>query len=204
MKLDFSTLLHFIFPLSEDESRIASCSEEMFVQKLSPRESGGALALTSFKDTEVRAAIHLVKFHNNARACTLLAALCSSYFKTLPNKEYVVVPIPLSTQRFRVRGHNQSATIASSACAWVPNMSVRTDILEKTKDTPSQTTLSKEERLLNLQNAFGLRAHKATAIQGKNIILFDDVTTTGATLLEARKVLEAHAPTSISCVAIAH
>ena len=74
----------------------------------------------------------------------------------------------------------------------------------KIKDTPAQTSLTKHERLNNLTGAYECTSEAAVSIAGKDLVLLDDVITTGATLREAKAALLPHKPKSIICVALAH
>lgn len=66
----------------------------------------------------------------------------------------------------------------------------RLPLLEKIKETSSQTSLSKEARLKNVEGSFRVKGEWATKIKGRDILLLDDVFTTGSTLLECSKVLK--------------
>ncbi|MBP3341115.1 MAG: ComF family protein, partial [Peptococcaceae bacterium] len=69
------------------------------------------------------------------------------------------------------------------------------------RDTPHQTGLGRAERLQNLHNAFDL--HKGVTVQGKKIILIDDVFTTGTTLLSCARVLHQHGAKEIASCTLA-
>jgi len=100
----------------------------------------------------------------------------------LTKNEFILVPIPLSRQKLAKRGFNQAELIAQEL-AIAFNWSLKKS-LKKVKQTPSQTNLSREQRKLNVQNIF--------KIQGEitpNIILIDDILTTGATLEQAANTL---------------
>ncbi len=100
----------------------------------------------------------------------------------LSKNRFILVPIPLFRQKLAKRGFNQADLIAQEL-ATVFNWPLKKS-LKKVKDTPSQTNLSREQRKLNVQNVF--------KVQGKivpNIILIDDILTTGATLEQAAKAL---------------
>lgn len=165
---------------------------------------GNVHVLASFRDAQVRAAIHLAKFHRHAHAIKLLSALCIAYLKTLPEKEYIVVPIPLSPRRLRERGHNQAATIAKAALAPFPRMQLLDNALCRTRHTPPQTSLARAQRLTNLSHAFAVNDKYLTQLRNAHIIIFDDVTTTGATCITAVNALFEAQPASITCIAIAH
>lgn len=101
----------------------------------------------------------------------------------------VIVPIPLHRKRLRERGYNQSLLLARSV-GKVLKTDVDPFVLVKTRETPSQMGLKGEERRINLKKAFGLRREEwKDKIEGKTILLVDDVCTTGTTLDEASKAL---------------
>ena len=95
-----------------------------------------------------------------------------------------VVAVPLSLERLRERGFNQSLLIARvvSRKFQVPLLM---DNLLKVKETPPQIGLSAKERLLNLRNAFKTKGD----VKGRRLLLVDDVMTTGATVMECSKQL---------------
>lgn len=92
-----------------------------------------------------------------------------------------LVPVPLASTKQRARGYNQAERLAESvAAAW--NIPVRTDVLGRTRATPSQTALTRGERLANVHRAFVCADIAPAQVTGRHLILVDDVFTTGATL----------------------
>ncbi len=108
-----------------------------------------------------------------------------------PQKDYIVIPIPLSEKRLRWRGFNQAEIIAhefSEHFKYELNLD-----LKRIKYQKPQAELSENERLNNLKSAFiwkGENLQGKNILEGKTIILIDDVTTTGTTLNEAARVLK--------------
>lgn len=204
MKLDFKTILELFFPPSQDEKNISDCTVEAFVRKLSSMEKNGVISLLSFTDTQVRSAIHLNKFHYHPHAQKILQGVLSAWITTLPKKEYLLIPIPLSSKRERERGFNQVVILTKSLHTQFSYVTTDTSILKKVRHTPAQTSLGKRERLLNIKNAYRVIPTTAQSLRDKHIILLDDVTTTGATLAEAKAALLLQYPASILCVALAH
>jgi ComF family protein len=91
-----------------------------------------------------------------------------------------LVPVPLHAARVRERGYNQSEEIAKGLAS-VLNIPVKSGCLKRLRYTQSQTLLSADERKINLANVFSA-LHAKEQVQGKVILLTDDVITTGSTL----------------------
>jgi len=108
-----------------------------------------------------------------------------------------IIPVPLFWTKFLKRGYNQAALLAKTISREC-NMEYA-DILKRIKDTKTQTRLSTEARRKNVYGAFML---KSGEVEGKNVLLIDDVMTTGATINECARVLkQAGAKEVYSCVA---
>jgi competence protein ComFC len=97
-----------------------------------------------------------------------------------------LVPIPIHPQKMAVRGYNQTELLANSLKKYL-GITIFSDILIREKITESQNSLTKEERFTNLRNAF--RVVRTEAVNGKRILLIDDIFTTGATVSEAARTL---------------
>jgi len=100
----------------------------------------------------------------------------------------VVVPMPIGKKRLRKRGYNQAALLAK-VIADELRLDFNERTLIKTRETEVQSTLSKSERAKNLKGAFGIIDNK---LNGKRVLLIDDVRTTGASLDEASSALLKH------------
>ena len=99
-----------------------------------------------------------------------------------------LVPIPLHPQRFRWRGFNQ-AELLGQLIAQNLGLKFLPEVLARTKKTLPQVDLMKIDRHKNIKNAFSL-SRNIIISQYRNLVLFDDVWTSGATLKEAAKVLK--------------
>jgi ComF family protein len=97
-----------------------------------------------------------------------------------------IIPVPLHSQRLRDREYNQSLLLADRLSHQI-RIPLLLACLIRIRPTVPQTSLTKKERLTNLRGAFSVP--KPAHIQGKRILLVDDVFTTGTTLHECAKTL---------------
>ena len=164
--------------------------------KKSPRPYGGGfcgvIPTVSYKNTVAQKAIHLLKY-SRIRALAkplgeLLGERVTQFIRANP-KNWLIVPVPLHARKLRSRGFNQNDLLAEAAFAG-SNISIaikKQNPLKRIRDTKSQTELNGTKRLLNVKNSFAVT--NIGAIQGRSIILIDDVATTGATILSAGNAL---------------
>jgi len=106
----------------------------------------------------------------------------------------IVVPVPLSPYRLFSRGYNPSFLLARFLCGW-SGLKLADGALRKVRATRSQTGLSIKARAKNVKGAFAVFNQKA--IEGRQVILFDDIHTTGATIRECCKTLKTAKPNAI-------
>jgi ComF family protein len=145
--------------------------------------------VTAFEfDQTIQILIHEIKYRRAKRLAFRLANFAYKQLDVSPPWQIgdLVVPIPLYRVREKERGFNQSSAIAAG---FFPdsNYAHHTQIVLRAKSTLSQTELNREERLKNVHQAFNVT--QPELVQNKNIILVDDVVTTGATLNECAYVL---------------
>lgn len=143
-----------------------------------------------YREGAVRELIHTLKYRGVREISEILARFITTYVKemriTLPGKT-ILVPIPLHRKRLRERGFNQAEIIAKSLGESL-SIPLQSNILKRAKYAPPQTTMkTRKERK---ENAKDLYAVAAPVPDGATIILVDDVSTTGATLEEAARVLK--------------
>ena len=100
----------------------------------------------------------------------------------------IIIPVPISKKRKRLRGYNQSELIAKMIAKQAKTIECRCDILYKQKDTLPQSSLDKEKRQQNIKNAYYIKNEKT--VQNKKILLLDDIYTTGSTANECSKMLK--------------
>ena len=99
----------------------------------------------------------------------------------------IVVPVPTSSGRKRLRGYNQAELLARELAErlGLPFL----DPLQRQKEGPTQVSLPPDQRLANVRNAFVVKGEKTGRVVGRTILLIDDVLTTGATAGEVAKTL---------------
>jgi ComF family protein len=113
----------------------------------------------------------------------------------------VIVPVPLTDTKKLYRGYNQSEIIAQGIAVSLSSAEVNSNNLIKIKENTSQTGKSRQDRLDNVSNIFHLK--NPSVWNGKNILIVDDVITTGATIEScAQRILQGN-PASLSVVSIA-
>lgn len=111
----------------------------------------------------------------------------------------LVLPVPLSVERLRARGFNQSALLARELAHG------KTDFrsLLRLHGTPTQSGLPREERLRNLRGAFVVEPSRVGLLRGRRVVLIDDVMTTGATLDAATQALREAGVAHVAAVVLA-
>jgi len=139
------------------------------------------VSILDYDDT-VKKIMHHIKYRHKKHLAFEMGVLFSD---TLPEQCYdvdIVVAIPLHKARLRKRGYNQAEWFARGLIegkrSAVPLMN---NIVERKRNTKTQTKLDKAKRRHNLEGAFCIDSQKAELIKGKSVLLVDDVITTGAT-----------------------
>jgi ComF family protein len=153
-------------------------------------------------DAPIRALLHKLKYSNTFRAGKFLGVQIAKTYQTqLDNfNADMIIPIPLHRLKKAERGYNQAYWIAKGISERL-NIPVAKRVAKRVKYTESQTTFSKGERQQNISGAFRVAA--SGKINGKKIILVDDVVTTGATTRELAKLLSTQGASAITLVSAA-
>ena len=98
----------------------------------------------------------------------------------------IIIPVPIYGRKKAKRGYNQSELIARKIAKNF-HIPINTKILLKTKNTPMQSSLGKNDRIKNVQNVYKVKYSEK--IENKNVLLVDDIYTTGATVNECKRML---------------
>jgi len=158
-----------------------------------------------YHDHVVRALIWEVKYFANAHARRLAGELLAEEITYTAAEEVgrpLLVPVPMHHARRKTRGHNQTELMCQSALEFLRDtVEYRCDVLKRIVDTPTQQGLERSKRLKNVHNSMVADSDRAA---GRVCIVVDDVTTTGATLAEAKRALKAAGARSVHTIALAY
>ncbi len=138
-------------------------------------------------DNPVRNALHKLKYRRDMALGDALAAQLSEFAMGLKWPVEMIIPVPLGKKRSQERGYNQVSLIARPL-ALAAGMAFASDGLTRVRETRSQVGLTKKERRANVNGAFQATG---TRVNGRVVLLMDDVATTGSTLSSCAEALYA-------------
>ena len=151
-------------------------------------------------DGVMRQAIHQLKYRNLRALAVPLAKLLQDYLTTSHVPGEALVPVPLHQKRLRQRGYNQSRLLAQELGKLI-NLPVVDDCLIRLRHAPPQArTSTVDERRSNVADAFTCRNRR---LRDKQVLLVDDVSTSGATLDACAAALKAAGASSVWGLALA-
>ena len=159
-----------------------------------------ALAVGPY-ESHLRDAIHLLKFQGRKSLAPLLGKLLLKTLDQHPMECHLILPVPLARGRLRERGFNQAELLAREVARGL-GIPISNKILIKPTETPHQTGLSREERRKNLQGAFLVKSPEQ--VKDKNILIVDDVFTTGSTACAVAKTLCSQGAAKIFVITLAN
>ena len=154
------------------------------------------------RDSRIRRMIHHLKYRGASEIGTELGRI---YGNSLKNSDFLkgidlIIPVPLHTSKKRQRGYNQSdlISIGISDASGIP---VGTDILKRTTVTGTQTRKSRYDRWTNVNDIF--RVTCPQRLEGKHVLIVDDVITTGSTIEACANEILKEENTKVSVAALA-
>ncbi len=163
--------------------------------RMVPPEFERAVAYGVYEN-ELREMVHLLKYEGMravARPLGLKLAAAMEMLEGPAARELMVVAVPLYPAKERQRGYNQAVLLADVAVAALKKSRLGWElraahgVLRRVRDTESQFSLTPKGRRRNLQGAFAVR--DGAGIVGREVLLLDDIYTTGATARECARVL---------------
>jgi ComF family protein len=152
---------------------------------------GNAFSLYWFiEGTEIQYILHSMKYEKMKSIGRHFGRIIGEEIgRRFPGEYDFAVPVPLHKSKLRERTYNQSDYICRGIGETL-TVKPTVDCLKRTRYTKTQTKLSIDEREENVRNAFTVNPKFIDVIKGKNVILVDDVITTGSTILECARVLK--------------
>lgn len=222
IKIYISKILSILFPprcyicRKEGKTICDECINK--IPKSIDIQSPYITSIYSFKDKNLKNIIHAIKYYHRK---DLIRPLMEEVAKILLNEKYkeqelnelnlatpytlnptrwILVPIPMPKIRKYMRGYNQAELIANEMSE-ILSVPTNTDILIRAYNPKRQVkSINRSERLKNQHNSFKIIGN----VSNLNIILIDDITTTGATLNEARSILLKAGAKNVKAVTVAH
>ncbi|MFA6076935.1 MAG: phosphoribosyltransferase family protein [Candidatus Paceibacterota bacterium] len=218
------TILDIVFPtkcISCGQTGADLCIGCLSDSPTAERESAKWIfPLYDYRHPPIKKALWLFKYNGKKRLASIFAETVYdriteelSDLSVMENfNNVVLIPIPLSPKRQRERGYNQAELICRELIKINNvrrdiNIKLEQNILIKPRETEHQARIeNRTERLKNIIGSFAIRNAEKNAglIKNRNIILIDDITTTGATLNEARKILKQAGARKIIAFTVAH
>ena len=137
----------------------------------------------------IRKIIINYKFNNKSYFCNFFAKMLLNCKKTYGLFLFydIIIPVPMEKKKELRRGYNQ-AKLVTDIISKNTNLASSKDLVIKIKNTKTQSTLNLSERQKNVKDAFFVK--NVDLIKNKNVIIFDDICTTGNTVNEMAKVLK--------------
>ena len=213
LKSLWERFLDIIFPQSETERRIRNSKKEVFFKLIKIEAiDEKTISVFEYRNDFIKEALWMLKYRRNMWLAKIFAeAMYEVLLEEIGDQilfnnftKPILIPLPLSKTRAQERGFNQSELLAKEIYLIdeKENLSFEPKVLFKIKNTESQTHKNKKDRRENIKGSFEVR--NSQKIKGRNIILIDDVYTTGSTLNEAGRVLRKSGAKKVFGLVVAH
>ena len=208
-----SSLLDLFFPPkcvfcervvdSADDAWCSKCTEDLPFTLAGGRQDGEVFDFCVsplYYKGDVRKSMLRYKFKGEASYAEVYGTILADCIRSNPDIGYDIISwVPLSSKRKRSRGYDQAMLLALAAALRLDDVAVET--LVKPGDVRAQSELSgREERSANISGAY--LASDPALIEGKCILLIDDIITTGSTLSECARVLLAAGAKRVVCATL--
>jgi len=192
----WNTFISFIFPetciLCRNEGSVLceQCLEYLPLFPHSPHDF--IYPLFSYQDKKVRTVIHALKYNHAHSIIPIITPILHEIVQdilmhsiTLSSGQIYIIPVPDMKKHTRARGTNHVRKIAKSLQQCNPSNYILLDSCIIRINTTSQRDLSRKDRLTNMYDGF--KVIDSNTLINKNILIIDDVCTTGSTLMSLRK-----------------
>lgn len=136
----------------------------------------------------VKQMIYAFKYNDRQDLAPFIANLMANVHSDFQAHDQILVPVPLHSQRLRHRKFNH-ATLLAKYIGRKKGLNIFTSLVQRVRNTKPQSTLSFTKRKQNMVGAFSLTNNGCRVIRNRNIVIVDDIVTTGATFKALREVL---------------
>lgn len=191
-----ATIDNILPPLCDRCGRPLGAKECPYCSRLALHIDG--IRAMAFFEGNLRKAIHAFKYEHHPELADVLGNLLSGYLRAHPLPADAVAAVPLHSSREHTRGYNQALLLARVLGAQT-HLPVIEDTLKRVRATRSQTELDAAKRQINVKDAFVADER----VDGKRLLLIDDVCTTGATMDECSVALRQRGALSVWGLALA-
>ena len=150
---------------------------------------------------ELQKLIRGLKYHKQKELAYYQAKFMYDYFcniDTLKEKDFLIIPVPLHINRIKTRKYNHMELVCEEFSR-ITGYSYNFELIKRIKDTKAQYRLNKKQRAENLNNAFEVYIN--TNLDGKTLLILDDICTTGSTFEEMIKEFKKNNINDIVCFA---
>lgn len=199
--ITFNNALNFLFPpvcgicnkysnayICKDCERYVKTFEKDVCTKYHNSAIKGHFWMFKYEDI-IRAKIIDYKFNEKSYLFRMFSQLIlnsDSAKKFLSQMDYII-PVPIHKKRQKERGYNQCSLISRKVCREL-NVQILEGVLAKSKNIVAQSTLNKTQRMLNIVGSYSIK--KTRSLVGKNVVIFDDIYTTGSTINECANTIK--------------
>jgi len=153
-------------------------------------------------DEIIKKLIKDFKYHNQKKLAQLQAQLMYEYWQGLNKKEnYLILPVPIHKNRMKERKYNHM-DLTADEFSKLTGYKTNKKFLIRIKDTQKQYNLHKRDRIKNISNAFDIN-EKETIDKETNLLIIDDITSTGITIEEIIKLLKKNGYSKITALTLA-
>lgn len=209
----FRNLVDFLFPKELTTIKLESLEPHSLLAKLPQAKDidTNTVAIWNYADSEVRALIWELKYKKNEKIIKNLSLVLMDVLKSellerplLQNfANPLLIPMPMSKQRRLKRGWSQTELLANAIRELDSENLLELSIsaLAREERKPQTLIKNRKDRAKNVLNSFKALE---TEVNKRNVILLDDVTTTGATFRDACRALQEAGARKILCLSIAH
>lgn len=214
MYINFRDLFEIVFGRPEPNLKNLLTRGQDFWQGIAKPQilADGTLVFFPYDHKMVKDAIFYIK---NKRSAAVVEGMCNIVcdfmLEELSERAMmedftspILIAIPSSSKRILRRGFNPSEVIASVIAGSNRSFIHIPNALRKIKETKSQKTLSRGERLKNMRHTMEVATKYVDTLRARCVVVVDDITTTGATLEEAKRALISSGARKVLCIALAH